>query len=249
MASDVSSSSGSDVPAPVRAFGGAAVVVLLVLVCAAIAVSLGTPLLEAVGVDPDGALGVALTAAFQFVGFGVAAAGYLTVTGQWDLVYRRRPGSRDLAWTAGGLGVLLGLYVAFNVAVSVFGIDSGSSAVVEGASGRPVLFLYYIPVTLLLVGPTEELVFRGAVQGLFRREYGAPFAVVASSAMFAAIHGTSFTGEGAIVSLFVVLVLGGVLGVLYEKSGNLFVPVAVHGLYNTVQFAWSYATAVGLFGL
>lgn len=246
MASDVSSSTRSDLQTALRAFGGVVVVVLLVLVCATIFVALATALLRAVGVDPDGALGTALVSASQFVGFGVAAGGYLTATDQWGLIHRRLPTSRDLKWTAVGLGVLLGLYLLISFGLTQFGIDSGDSAVAATAEGQPILFLYYIPVTLLLVAPTEELVFRGAVQGQFRREYGVPFAVAASSAVFASIHFTSFTGSGALVSLVVVLVLGGVLGVVYEKSESLLVPVAAHGLYNAAQFAVSYALAVGL---
>ena len=246
MASDVSSSSRSDLKTALRAFGGAVVVVLLVLLCATIFVSVGTALLRAVGVDPNGALGTALVSASQFVGFGVAAGGYLTATDQWELIHRRLPTGRDLKWAAVGFGVLLGLYLLISFGLTRLGIDSGDSAVAATAEGQPILFLYYIPVTLLLVAPTEELVFRGAVQGQFRREYGVPFAVAASSAVFASIHFTSFTGSGALVTLGVVLVLGAVLGVIYEKSESLLVPVAAHGLYNTVQFAVSYALAVGL---
>ncbi|MDS0299866.1 CPBP family intramembrane metalloprotease [Halogeometricum sp. S1BR25-6] len=246
MASDVSSSSRSDLQTALRAFGGVVVVVLLVLVCATIFVSLGTALLRAVGIDPTGALGTALVSASQFVGFGVAAGGYLTVTDQWELIHRRLPTGRDLKWAAVGFGVLLVLYLVISFGFTQLGIDSGDSAVAATAEGQPVLFLYYIPVTLLLVAPTEELVFRGVVQGQFRREYGVTFAVAASSAVFAAIHFTSFTGEGALVTLGVVLVLGAVLGAIYEKSESLLVPVVAHGLYNTVQFAASYALAVGL---
>ncbi|SFR50940.1 CPBP family intramembrane glutamic endopeptidase [Halogeometricum limi] len=246
MASDVSSDPQTNFSAPVRAFGGAAVVVLLVILCALVFVSLGTALLRGVGVDPSGALGTALVSALQFVGFGVAAAGYLTATDNWSLVHLRRPTGRDAYWAAAGLGVLLALYLVISYGLTALGIDSGDSAVAGTAEGRPVLFLYYIPVTILLVAPTEELVFRGAVQGLFRREYGVPFAVAASSATFAAVHATSFTGEGALVSLGVVLVLGAVLGVVYEKSESIVVPVVAHGLYNAAQFGVSYALAVGL---
>ncbi|ADQ66163.1 metal-dependent membrane protease [Halogeometricum borinquense DSM 11551] len=247
MASDVSSQT-SDLPAPVRAFGSVALVVVLVLLCASIFVSFGTAIFRTVGIDRGSALYIALRSGSQFVGFGVAAVGYLTVTDQWELVYRRVPSLRDLKWITAGFGVLLVLYLAINVGLTALGIDSGDSAVAATAEGQPVLLLYYIPVTLLLVAPTEELVFRGVVQGLFRREYGVPFAIAGSSLTFASIHATSFTGEGAVVSLIVVLILGGVLGIVYEKSESLVVPVVAHGLYNTVQFAATYAMAVGLVG-
>jgi hypothetical protein len=248
MASDVSSSPSDGLPAPVRAFGGAAVVVVLALVCASIFLSLGDALFRSVGIERGTALYTALRSAAQFVGFGVAGVGFLTATDQWDLIHRRMPTRRDLGWTAAGFGVLLAFYLVISVGITALGIDSGQSVLEEQIRNQPVLGLYYMPVTLLLVAPTEELVFRGAVQGLLRREYGVPFAVAGSSATFASIHFASFTGEGALVSLAVVLVLGGVLGVVYERSENLLVPVVAHGLYNVVQFAMTYAAAVGALG-
>jgi len=64
--------------------------------------------------------------------------------------------------------------------------------------------------------------------------------------VFAAVHVTSYSGQGLLATLATVLVLGGVLGVIYEKSRNLVVPAIVHGLFNTVQFVAVYATSTGL---
>jgi membrane protease YdiL (CAAX protease family) len=156
----------------------------------------------------------------------------------------RSPTRRDLLWTVGGLLVLLGLLFGISALLRALGIESADSVVIDG--GTPVYFLYLIPVTVLLVGPTEELVFRGVVQGLFRDAYGVALGVAGSSLLFAAIHFRSFTGEGALVSLLVVLLLGGVLGVIYELSGNLVVPALVHGLFNATQFAIQYAETTGM---
>lgn len=78
------------------------------------------------------------------------------------------------------------------------------------------------------------------------RAVGGDPAVVLSSLVFASIHLWSFSGEGLYVSLGMVLVLGSVLAVVYERSGNLLVVALVHGLYNAVQFLVSYAQATGL---
>lgn len=64
-------------------------------------------------------------------------------------------------------------------------------------------------------------------------------------------HFFSYIGEdlmAVVPTLSVVLLLGGVLGLVYEKSENLVVPAAIHGLFNTVQFAVAYATVTGLIG-
>lgn len=107
-------------------------------------------------------------------------------------------------------------------------------------------FLYLTVVTIVLVGPAEELIFRGIAFGELRRLWGPAPAVVLSSLVFASIHLWSFSGEGLYVSLGMVLVLGSVLAVVYERSGNLLVVALVHGLYNAVQFLVSYAQATGL---
>jgi membrane protease YdiL (CAAX protease family) len=248
MASDAHSAPLDDPRTHLRAIGGAFVVVLLVVLVASIAVSLGYPLLDAAGIGRESALGLALRSAFQFVGFGVAGVGYLVVTDQTDLVQIRYPTRRDLKWLAGGFAGLLALYVGATAILSALGVQGADSAIVAEGSGQPVYFLYLIPVTILLVGPTEELIFRGIVQGQFRRAYGTPVAVAAASAIFAAVHLSSYSGDGLLATLGTVLVLGGVLGIIYEKSENLVVPAVVHGLFNTVQFVAVYATTTGLVG-
>jgi membrane protease YdiL (CAAX protease family) len=246
MAPDAHKSSSGGLRTHLRALGGTFVVVALVVLFAAIAVSLGTPLLDAAGIARESALGLALRSAFQFVGFGIAGVGFLFVTDQVDLVPIRTPTRADLKWLAGGFAGLIALYVVVAAGLSALGIEGADSAIVAQGSDQPIYFLYLIPVTILLVGPTEELIFRGIVQGLFRRAYGPTVAVAGASAVFAAIHVTSYSGDGLLATLATVLVLGGVLGVVYEKSENLVVPAVVHGLFNTVQFAAVYATTTGL---
>ena len=232
----------------IRAVGSAFVVVVLVVLLASVAVALGRPLLDTAGITRGSALRLALRSAFQFIGFGVAGVGYLLVTDRADLVPVRWPTRHDLKWFAGGFAGLLGLYVVATAVFGALGVSGADSAIVEQGADQPIYFIYLVPVTILLVGPTEELIFRGIVQGLFREAYGAPVAVAAASAVFAAVHVSSYSGEGLLATLAVVLLLGGVLGVVYEKCGNLVVPAAIHGLFNTVQFVAAYATATGLVG-
>ncbi|MFB6093205.1 MAG: lysostaphin resistance A-like protein [Haloquadratum sp.] len=246
MGSDVSSSPVEASWTHLRAFGSAFLVVALVVLVASIAVSLGMPLLDAAGIARESALGLALRSAFQFVGFGVAGVGYLLATGQTDLLSIRFPTRRDLVWLALGLFGLLALYGGITVVLDALGIEGADSAIVAQGTDQPVYFLYLVPVTVLLVGPAEELIFRGIVQGLFRRAYGPAFAIAAASAVFAAIHVTSYSGDGLLATLATVLVLGATLGTVYERSGNLAVPAVVHGLFNTVQFVAVYATTTGL---
>ena len=108
-------------------------------------------------------------------------------------------------------------------------------------------FLYLIPVTIFLVGPAEELIFRGLIQTQFRDAYGSIFAVVAASTVFAAVHFSSYSGGdifALLATLITILALGATLGLLYERTRTLLVPAVVHGLFNTVQFVMAYISVV-----
>ncbi len=71
----------------------------------------------------------------------------------------------------------------------------------------------------------EELVFRGYLYGVLKRFTNIPLAVFLSGLLFGAVH----LNLAALPPLFV---LGMLLAVLYEVTGSLWAPVAVHFLFN-----------------
>ena len=107
------------------------------------------------------------------------------------------------------------------------------------AAGDPVA--YYgamIVVSILLVGPAEELLLRGVVQGGLRRSFDAAPAILIAAVMFGALHGSvEGTVPEQVAYMGVTIVLGAVLGVLYERTENVLVPGLAHGLYNAIIFA------------
>jgi membrane protease YdiL (CAAX protease family) len=81
----------------------------------------------------------------------------------------------------------------------------------------------------------EEIFFRGAVQNLFERWWKSPFlAILVTSILFSFIHMSVF--------LFLSrLVLGFVLGLMYQRSRNLWVNIIAHFLNNSIaviQLFW-----------
>jgi CAAX amino terminal protease family. len=226
-----------------KAFGGAFVIIALIFVAAAVAVSVGGAAVSVIGIGRDTALGLALMSAFQFIGFGIVGIGYAYLTDQLHRIGLTRPTSRDLVWIIGGLLALIGLFAGINALFGLLGIESADSAIIDQGQDNPVYFLYLIPVTIFLVGPAEELIFRGLIQTQFRDAYGSTFAVVAASTVFAAVHFSSYSGgdiSALLATLMTILVLGATLGVLYERTQTLLVPAVVHGLFNTIQFAMAY---------
>jgi membrane protease YdiL (CAAX protease family) len=198
--------------------------------------------------DRPGLRLLASTVLLQGVTFGGIALVYLRARGiGLDFVPFGVPDRRGLATTVGGILVLLAFLVVSSRVLSVLGIESAQNQVVAVGQQNPDVFLLLVPLSFLLVGPGEELLFRGLVQGTLRESLSRTRAVVLASALFASIHLFSLSGEGKFVYIGIVFVLALVLGGIYEYTGNLTVPALVHGAYNAVQFAVAYLNATGGF--
>lgn len=97
-------------------------------------------------------------------------------------------------------------------------------------------------IFLLVVGPSEELFFRGVVQRYLHGALSRRGAYAWTSLLFASFHLPGVAGSGGGVPQYVLV--GGILfavswtlGWLYDRSRNLLVPSLVHSLYNTLVFA------------
>ncbi|MFC7172842.1 CPBP family intramembrane glutamic endopeptidase [Haloplanus litoreus] len=160
----------------------------------------------------------------------------------------RRPTLRHLGLIVVGVVALVGAQLVIARLLTALSIEVAQNQVVVTGQQDPRYFLYMIPVAILLVGPFEELVFRGGVQGILRRTWGPSVAITLSSVLFGLVHWVALTGAGGsrIPYVTVAATLGLVLGYLYERSRNLLVPAVVHGLYNTVLFGAQYLSATGM---
>ncbi|MFB6161573.1 MAG: lysostaphin resistance A-like protein [Haloferacaceae archaeon] len=213
--------------------------------------SIGTGLLADAGLGQDSLAYRVASSALAPIGFGVGLAGYLAASDDWALLrdHLRRPTRRDLAYVAAGVVVILVGAVAAGQLLAALGVEVAQNRVIAAGEDDPTFYLYMIPVSLLLVGPFEELVFRGAVQGVLRRAFRPTAAVATASAIFGLIHLPALLSSGSKLSyVFVAATLGLVLGASYELTGNVVVPAAVHGTYNAVLFGVQYAGATGLVG-
>ncbi len=83
---------------------------------------------------------------------------------------------------------------------------------------------------LVLAPITEEFFFRKCLYAALKSDLGIFFAGLVSSFLFSAIHQS--------VSAFLMLFLIGLfLCYCYEKSGNLWVPIIAHGLFNGIMIS------------
>lgn len=191
--------------------------------------------------------------AISFVGFILAGVAYLQVRDDQSLVYLRRPRLSDLGWAVVGVvGILLGslvmgvvVQVLSSLAETLFGVavETGQNSIITQGRENPVLFLYMIPVALFFVGPAEELVFRGVVQGLFRRSFGVVPGVVFASLLFGFGHYLAISSGSAWTYILTASALGLVLGAVYEYTESIVVPSLAHGCWNAGLFVLNYYVA------
>ncbi|MDR7857871.1 type II CAAX endopeptidase family protein [Tissierella sp.] len=81
----------------------------------------------------------------------------------------------------------------------------------------------------LLAPVVEEILIRGIILSSLQNRYGAIFALLASTLLFAVLHFNFVQTLSAIIC-------GLVLGLLYINTGSLFTCILAHSLYNTISF-------------
>ncbi|MBP1922667.1 membrane protease YdiL (CAAX protease family) [Halorubrum alkaliphilum] len=231
-----------DLPASVHGLlrlGSAAFAVLLALVVASAVTAPVSSLAIRAGIVVEGGNGwQLLRTVLQFSGFLLAALGYLAITEEWDLLRISRLTARDVGLVVGAGAALLVLQYAALFGLQSVGLGTAQNqATVPG--GDPVAYyLAMIAVSLLVVGPVEELLFRGVVQGGLRRALDAAPAILLASVLFGLIHLPGIDGSTAEQWAYVGVVvgLGCVLGALYERTDNVLIPGLAHGVYNAAIY-------------
>jgi membrane protease YdiL (CAAX protease family) len=214
---------------------------------------LGSPSQEALRQSPP--LYFVANATF-FAGFFATVLWVLKLRHDERLIHVRTPRWTDAGWVLGGVAALFVAALAVGAALdaiisvleSVFGVSTtvATNQVIDIGQANPELFLYLIPLQLLFVGPAEELLFRGVVQGLLRRSFGVVPGIVFASLLFGLGHVFALSAGDAWTMVFLTASLGLILGVLYEYTESILVPVLTHALWNATLFLTQYLSAVGV---
>lgn len=175
----------------------------------------------------------------QGIGFPLVAYGYIRVKGlSMDFVPASIPLLRDIGYIIGGyIGAFVLALAAILIVLNIFTTEPASNQAAKAAAKSGIL-LWMIPLSLLLIGPGEELLFRGIIQGSLRRYFSAASAIILATAMFAPAHILSLSGGLMAVALTISIlsVPSLVFGFVYERTRNIVVPALCHGLYNATIF-------------
>lgn len=186
------------------------------------------------------------------------ALGIITVTGLVMVTTDRGlefidysiPTPREWGVVLVGLITILAMDLGLGVALRRAGFDLVQHGLFRTAGTHPTILLVLIPLSFLLVGPSEELLYRNIIQKLLYESFSRPGAILVASAIFATVHVFAFLApdtpfSSTLATLLVVFVLSIILGLLYEQTNNVVVPAIVHGSLNAVTFAASYLRLTG----
>jgi membrane protease YdiL (CAAX protease family) len=181
----------------------------------------------------------------QGLGLSSAAVAYVSWRGVGlGYVSARLPGLSDIAWVVAAYVVAIIGVVVVGVLLTLLGAPSANNQAAETATQSPEVLLVLIPGSFLLIGPGEELLFRGVVQTRIRETFGPIPGVFLASLIFAAVHVVALAGdpEGILVTVGVLMVPSLILGAAYEYTENIVVPALIHGAYNATLFGLLYVS-------
>jgi len=231
-----------------RAVAHSVLLVLTAFVVAGLLSGIATGGLESAGLTEDAAPVVySLTSmGTHFAGFLLVSVAYLEWLDCRSLVSARVPSLRHGLVIVVGFVVLVGSLNGLEFLFAEFGLEPAENTAVRAGEGNPELYLYIVPVVLFLNAPAEELLFRGVVQGRFRRAYGIVPGILLAAAVFGLVHYLALVGTGSeIVYVTIAAAAGLILGATYEYTENLVVPTVIHAFWNIGIYLVLYADATG----
>lgn len=180
------------------------------------------------------------------IGAAIFVAGYIARSRHdWSFIDVAMPSGRDLAYAVGVIGVLLVALIGVSQVLEVLGVEPSPHDIEQTArDGDPRLLLLLIPLTILVIGPAEEVLFRNILQKRLSETISVGGAIAATSVLFALVHLPAYATSDSLLqigsSLGVVFVLSILLGYSYVKTQNIVVPSIAHGVFNAFQFGILY---------
>jgi uncharacterized protein len=150
-------------------------------------------------------------------------------------------------WFTVAVGLLVFMWAAFALTFFVLGIDptsyapsrdglndvNSSAGMVEklmaDLADEPFLFALAMPGVTIAVPIVEEIIFRGALFSALRHSwFGKTGAVVITAAVWALVHGMAAPW----LFVFIIFIMGLVLGWLLLRFGSLTVTIMCHAVWN-----------------
>ena len=231
--------------------GGRALLVSLVLagggiLAVAIASLLAGLTIRASGLDLTPVVEYGIIFVTGGVTFVLVGAAYLRYRGlSIDYVTIETPSLRDLLWAGVGYVSAFALVIMSALVLTATNTTPNTSnQAAEAGIENPELLLWLVPLSLFVIAPAEEFLYRGVIQSRLRETFVPAVAIPVTAALFAAVHFFSLTGGagGRVIAISILFFPSLVFGYVYEKTGNLVVNTIVHGVYNSTLVLLIYVT-------
>jgi CAAX amino terminal protease family. len=198
-----------------------------------------------------GGLGLVPRAGMLFVASAIGLIGTgalylrLRTVRVWEYVGVTPPSFHELLWAIGGyVGALTLVFGAGMVLTFLEAQPDTANQAAELGMENPTLLLWLVPVSFLVIAPSEEFLFRGVIQGRLREAFAPALAIPLTAALFALVHYFSLTGaaEARLIAIAILFLPSLVFGYVYERTENLVVPILIHGAYNATLVSLVYVT-------
>jgi len=169
-----------------------------------------------------------------WITMGFSAIVLISMSSFWGENFKRQFSFsiKDILIGVGSAVVLYGVfYIGDILSKLMFDFAAGQVAnIYQMKEGENELYLGLL--LILLVGPAEEIFWRGFVQRRFTTKYGAVIAFFATTIIYALVHIWSFN----FMLIAAAAVCGGFWGLMYAWRKNLTAVVVSHALWDVAVF-------------
>ena len=208
--------------------GGAVLGVVSAILVVLVGGLLLYPIVGTEGLDATLANQLVLSLAFVGVAAAIAAGGQISLPFA-ELGVRRPTRPHWIALTVQAFIVVIGFAVVFNLFAQPEQTDAADQLGFDASVVGAVVAGFAIVVAAPFC---EEVFFRGLLFGGLRKHLPFLGAAAVSGAFFGAIH----LATGNVAATIQLAFLGVVLAWLYERTGSLWAPMALHAVNNAIAF-------------
>jgi membrane protease YdiL (CAAX protease family) len=208
-------------------------------------------IMVAAGGHTDSPAFVVAGTVLQGVAFGATAwffASRVAPPKPWHFGLRRTRLKTAAGWAALGIGAFYLVTAVYSIAVHP---DAEQQTVQELGGDQGTFGLIVAGVMVICVAPVvEEFFFRGFFYRALRNRFTILVAALIDGCLFGVIH-YSGNGVDGLLILPPLALLGFIFCLVYERTGSLLVPIAMHSFNNTVAYAaqahggWQVSVVVG----
>ena len=142
------------------------------------------------------------------------------------------------------IGAILLIFLAGTISIieeAILGPDPAAQELLTALLPQNSLqLILLLSFSILLVGPAEELAFRGFIQRGLQNSFGKIVGLLVTSVLFGLLHGLN-----SLRAIIPVTIISIFLGYVWQKTdGNTTGVAWMHGLYDAITITLAYVASV-----